>query len=219
MCFDTDNCLRNERKINQMVAVDNVCVEKSMNEEKELESVNFGARRIRASFRVRTHLSTCSPSDPSPFKCPDCTQKFSSRNNVFKHMSSAHKKPEELQPSTYKKEELQPSTCKKEEVVRKPNVDCGPVKLQFSSVQPKWINNHKCRICLNKVFRTTANLNDEKLYSLFISITGIDVRKTPEISTLICGLCERNVLQFHNFQEKCWESDIFLRLNDTSLLQ
>lgn len=183
MCFDTEALLCNERKINHMVTADNVSVEKSMIEERKFVKI----------VRIK-QLSTHSRSDPNPYKCPDCNLKFSTCSQVCEHKSSAHKNPEELQP-----------TSKIKEVVDN--------KLQLSCVQSKRINNHKCRICLNEFLRTTANLNDEKLHSIFISITGIDARKTPEISTLICDICERNVLQFRQFQDKCWESDIYQRLN------
>lgn len=206
MCFDTDIYLRDNSKINQKVTIDGVQEKKS--ESGDISVSQNGGGRKKRDTRIRTHLSTSSPSDPKPYNCPDCDQKFSESRQVYGHIRHVHKEAKDIPPRRYKKEVE----------VRKFN-NSSEVKPRVQpSIQPKR-NNQKCRICLNEIFRTVSSLNDEKLNSLFISCTGIDVRKCLDISPWICSYCERKLFQFYNFQEKCWESDIFLRLNDTSLLQ
>lgn len=198
MCFDTDVYLRGSSKIYQELTVD-VVQESMIDQENKSESGNV-SQNVRRRQQIRTHLSTCSPSDKKPYKCPDCDTKFSERKQVYHHISITHKDPKDIPARKFKKE-----------------VEVR--KFQYSEVQPKR-NYQKCRICLNEICRTVFNLNDEKLCSLFISCTGIDVRKCSDISSSwICGYCERKLFKFYSFQEKCWDSDIFQRLNDTSLLQ
>lgn len=71
-----------------------------------------------------------------------------------------------------------------------------------------------CRTCL----ATTNEANDftdiiqSKFYpEIFICCTGIDIKKTPGITTWMCGACVTKMNGFYNFQRKCWESDLVLR--------
>lgn len=88
---------------------------------------------------------------------------------------------------------------------------CSKKEMKMKSVKEDTSN---CRTCL----ATTNEANDftdiiqSKFYpEIFICCTGIDIKKTPGITTWMCGACVTKMNGFYNFQRKCWESDLVLR--------
>lgn len=224
MCCDTDVYLHNNGTIK--IEVNTVKESDGIQKKKPDDTVVFprncnicGDGIPKGVKALGLHMLKHNPFDPKPYKCPDCDRKFAEIRKVHTHIRSAHEDPNDL-PSWKKFQcEFCERRYKREEHLLL-HIDHVHSSELVVDVQQKPKTNHiKCRICLIDILKTGTRI-DDKLCNIFISCTGIDVRNCLEISSSwICELCGIQLFNFYNFQKKCWESDIILRLNTSMTIQ
>lgn len=76
--------------------------------------------------------------------------------------------------------------------------------------------NSSCRICLNDKIEVNSSSNlylskSRSYQEIYFKCTGIEFCDDAEISCWICDDCEKTLLEFNNFREKCFDSVVYLK--------